>query len=85
MLEVDEELKQMAMKLGLQIPDREFRDRYIPVVFPEIIKNTRMPFDQDARRELEILVNEAPFDVGIDNIFSDKQGQLCTRIRIGFL
>ena len=73
-IELDEKTKELNKRLGLGEEDYELRERYEPIVFPQFIRNTGMPFNKDALRELEILVNEAPFDIGFDNIFSDENG-----------
>jgi hypothetical protein len=36
--------------------------------------NEKVPFNVAAQNELKQLINEVPFDVGYDNIFSDKNG-----------
>lgn len=49
-------------------------DRYELHIFAEKKVNAAAPLNDNAYRELEELVKEAPFDVGYDNIFTDALG-----------
>lgn len=55
-------------------PSLKYSDDYTLFIFAEFKQNHKRPFNEEARKELKKLAKKAPFDTGIDNIFTDENG-----------
>lgn len=65
------EVDPLKVSIGM---DEAYENHYEFVILAERAKNARINFSDDTRDQLKILLTEAPFDVGYDNIFSDDEG-----------
>jgi hypothetical protein len=71
---LDDIIKIFAIGPAIEIKIAQDFEAYHLQVFAEKQIPHKVPLSEIALTELKILVKEAPFDVGYDNIFSDSKG-----------